>query len=308
MNTDDLTYYAYATGWSMVRRMPERAAYGMFDRIADGLWRKRGGGVLQLERNLARVTGLEPGSSGMRALSRDGMRSYMRYWCDTFRLPAWSREEAAASFRMADAEALRASIRSGRGVVCPLPHMGNWDHAGVWASLDVAPVMSVAERLKPVQLYDAFVDYRRGLGMDILGLGESGVYEGLVERLNGGGLVCLLGDRDLTAKGVTVDFFGEKTRFPAGPAALAIDTGAALHPVILYRKDGYNSGNIVPEIPIPSEGTRKEKIEAVTQAIADVFAAGIAEHPEDWHMLQKLWLADLDQARLAASDRAGGRP
>lgn len=304
---DQATYAAYATGWSLVRHMPERVAYRSFEGIADQIWRKHGSGVRQLEKNLARVTGLAVDSAEMRDLSRRGMRSYLRYWCDAFRLPSWSRERAAASFAMSTFEPVKQSLAAGRGVICVLPHMGNWDHAGVWASLEMAPVLTVAEKLEPAKLYEAFVDFRRGLGMDVLGLGEGGVYERLAARLEQGGLVCLLGDRDLTPRGVDVTFFGEKTRFPAGAAALAVDTGAALHPVILYRVGKGNGGDIRPEIPVPTSGTRDEKISHLSQGVADAFADGIAAHPEDWHMLQKLWLSDLDQARLAASDAAGGR-
>lgn len=307
MIKDQAVYGAYATGWSLVRHMPEAAAYKMFENIADQLWRQNGTGVKRLERNLSRVTGIPADSKEMRKLSREGMRSYMRYWCDTFRLPGWTREQAADSFRMGGADQVKNTLASGRGVLCVLPHMGNWDHAGVWASLDVAPVLTVAEKLEPAKLYEAFVDYRRGLGMDVLGLGEPGVFDRLADHLRAGGLVCLLGDRDLTAKGVDVMFFDEQTRFPAGAAALTIDTGAALHPVILYRNGKFNGGDILPEIPVPAEGSRRELISQITQHIADHFAVGIKAHPQDWHMLQRLWLADLDATKLAESDRAGGR-
>lgn len=307
MITQQLTYLGYAAGWSLIRKMPERAAYRLFDRLADQLWRRNAGGVRQLERNLSRVTGLPLEAPELRELSRAGMRSYMRYWCDAFRLPDWDRAAAQASFKIAHPERLADPVKAGRGAICVLPHMGNWDHAGVWASLEITPLLTVAEKLEPEQLYQAFVSYRESLGMDILGLGDEGVFEALAQRLRDGGLVCLLGDRDLTARGVDVTFFGERTRFPAGPAALAVDTGAALLPVVLYRVGAGNGGAVTPEVPVPATGTREEKISVMTQAVAQAFEAAIAEHPEDWHMLQKLWLADLDQDRLAAADRAGGR-
>jgi KDO2-lipid IV(A) lauroyltransferase len=149
--------------------------------------------------------------------------------------------------------------------------------------------------------------------MTILGLGEPGVYDRLREHAANGGLIALLGDRDLSARGIDVDFFGSRARFPAGAAALAVDTGAALLPVSLFTRTGQqgellgNAGLVLPEVTPPERASRQERIAATTQLVADSLAVGIREHPSDWHMLQKLWLADLDPTRLAAADAAGGR-
>jgi lauroyl/myristoyl acyltransferase len=300
---EQATYLAYASGWRAVRLMPERLAYSTFDQIADQLWRGRGPSVRRLEGNLARVLGpVSPDE--LRAASREGMRSYMRYWCDAFRLPGWDAARID-TFEMRHPERLSDPVASGRGVVAALPHMGNWDHAGAWCSQHISPVNTVAEKLEPEQLFTAFVDFRTSLGMTIHGLGDPGVYQQLRATLESGGLVALLADRDLSAKGVDVEFFGETARFPAGPAALAVDTGASLVPVKLFW-EGHNVAEILPEIVPPAVGDRDERIRVTTQAVADALATGIAEHPHDWHMLQRLWLADLDQARLAARDASGG--
>jgi KDO2-lipid IV(A) lauroyltransferase len=255
--------------------------------------------VRRLEANLARVLGPVPDSE-LRAVSRAGMRSYMRYWCDAFRLPGWDGARID-TFELRHLERLADPIHSGRGVVLALPHMGNWDHAGAFVSRNLTPIHSVAEKLEPAQLYDAFLGYRESLGMVIHGLGDPGVFDRLAQTCREGGAVALLADRDLSAKGIEVQFFGEATRFPAGPAALAVDTGAALLPAHLYW-DGHNVADIQPEIVLPAGGDRAQRIRAATQAIADSLEAGIREHPEDWHMLQRLWLADLDPERLAARD------
>jgi phosphatidylinositol dimannoside acyltransferase len=299
---EQATYLAYAGGWRAVRLMPERLAYATFDRIADQQWRAHGSSVRRLEANLERVVGpLDP--DALRELSRAGMRSYMRYWCDAFRLPGWDAARID-TFEMRHPERLSDPVVSGRGVVAALPHMGNWDHAGAWASLHISPVNTVAEKLEPEKLFTAFVDFRTSLGMHIHGLGDPGVYQQLRGALEAGGLVALLADRDLSAKGVDVQFFGETARFPAGPAALAVDTGAALLPVKLFWV-GHNVAEILPGIEPPTTGDRDERIRVTTQAVADALAAGIAEHPADWHMLQRVWLADLDPARLAARDASG---
>jgi KDO2-lipid IV(A) lauroyltransferase len=303
MIAESATYLAYASGWRAIRLMPEPAAYALFARIADQLWRARGAGVQQLEANLRRVVGDVPDDE-LRELSRAGMRSYMRYWCDAFRLPGWDAARID-SFEIVNEERVLGPLESGRGVILALPHMGNWDHAGAYASRNIAPIHSVAEKLEPAKLYEAFLAYRVNLGMVIHGLGEPGVFENLAEACRAGGAIALLADRDLSAKGIDVQFFGEPTRFPAGPAALAVDTGAALHPVGLHWA-GHNVGVVLDEVVPPVEGDRTERIRAATQAIATSLEGAIREHPEDWHMLQRLWLADLDPDRLAARDRAAG--
>jgi KDO2-lipid IV(A) lauroyltransferase len=268
------------------------------------VWRRRGAAVSRLEANLRRARpAADPAE--LRAMARAGMRSYLRYWCDAFRLPDWSRDRVVSSVRVVGEENLRASTGPGaRGVVGALMHMGNWDHAGAWATLTGVPVVTVAERLRPERLYRRFLAYREGLGMEILPLtgGERGLLDVLSARLRDGRLVPLLADRDLRASGIEVELLGEPTRLPPGPAMLALRTGAALLPVSIWHEE---AGTARPrlvirfhdEVPPPDAGTTRDKVTAMTQQVADVFGAAIAEHPADWHMLQPLWLADLDPER-----------
>jgi KDO2-lipid IV(A) lauroyltransferase len=174
--------------------------------------------------------------------------------------------------------------------------MANYDLAGAWVTTGLGiPFTAVAERLKPETLYDRFVAYRQGLGMEILPHTGGSAFGTLARRLRDGGLVCLVADRDLSSSGIEVKFFGEAAKMPAGPALLAVQTGAMLLPVTLWYDDTpVMRGRIHPEIEVPQNGTRVEKASAITQTLADAFASGIAEHPEDWHMLQRLWLADLE--------------
>jgi len=232
------------------------------------------------------------------------MRSYLRYWCEAFRLPDLSHQEIVSTHRIEGEQNLVKALESGRGVVLTLPHMGNWDHAGAWVTLTHAPLTTVAERLKPESLYERFLEYRRALGMEVLPLtGGSGPFRTLLERARAGRMICLLGDRDLTENGVPVTLFGAATKMPAGPAALALGSGAPLLPATLWFGDRVSWTRIHDEIPVPREGTRAEKVAVMTQACADVFERGIAEHPQDWHMLQRLWLDDLAPARPARPER-----
>ncbi|GAA2481215.1 phosphatidylinositol mannoside acyltransferase [Streptomyces thermolineatus] len=284
----------YGLGWSAVRRLPEAAAVRLGRTVADAAWRRRGAGVLRLEANLARVVP-DAGPEELARLSRAGMRSYLRYWMESFRLPAWSPERIRDGVEVEDIDLLHAAAAEGRGVILVLPHMANWDLAGAWLSTAGGhPFTTVAERLKPESLYDRFVAYREGLGMEVLPHTGGAAFGTLARRLRAGRVVCLVADRDLSASGVEVSFFGEAARMPAGPAMLAQQTGAALLPATLwYDGSPVMRGRVHPRIEVPADGTRAERTAVMTQAVADSFAKGIAEHPEDWHMLQRLWSADL---------------
>jgi phosphatidylinositol dimannoside acyltransferase len=289
---DEVTDLAYAVGWGTVRRMPGPVARAAFRGIADQAWLRHGPSVQQLERNLRRVVP-EASRRELRELSRESMRSYLRYWCEVFRLPDLSNEEIVRAVRCDGEDKIVDSLERGKGVVIALPHLANWDHAGAWVTLKHAPLTTVAERLKPESLYERFLDYRRELGMEVLPLtGSASPFRTLLDRAREGRLICLLGDRDLTDNGVPVTFFGEKTSMPPGPAAIAVATGAELMPATLWYEGGDLCVRIHDRVDVPEGGSRPEKVAVMTQKCADVFAAGIAEHPQDWHMLQRLWLDD----------------
>ncbi|MDX3061669.1 MULTISPECIES: phosphatidylinositol mannoside acyltransferase [Streptomyces] len=289
-----LTDGLYGLGWGAVRRLPEPAAGALFRTLADQVWKRRGKAVLRLESNLARVVP-DAGPARLAELSKAGMRSYMRYWMESFRLPAWTPERIRAGIDVQEVHRLTEGMDAGRGVVLALPHLGNWDLAGAWVTTDLKmPFTTVAERLEPATLYDRFVAYRQGLGMEVLPHSGGAAFGTLARRLRAGGLVCLVADRDLSATGVEVTFFGDTARMPAGPALLAQQTGALLLPVTLWYDGPVMRARIHPPVPVPEAGTRAENTSSMTQALADAFATGIAEHPEDWHMLQRLWISDLE--------------
>ena len=307
---DRFVGWGYGAAWTVIKLLPEKAAYRLFDLIADRLWKRRGKPVRQLEANLLRVLGKGTDEATLRAVSRKAMRSTLRTYCEQFRLPVWSRKRVVSSADISpeDVQLLREVADSPRGSIMALGHTGNYDHAGAWFVnfLDDG-FTTVAEHLKPESVAQKFLDYRRGLGMEVLPHdGGPSVFGLLARRLREGKVVCLVADRDLSSSGVQVDFFGEAVRMAAGPAALAVQTGAALHPVNLwYSAPGRMGIKVHPEIPVPAEGTRAEKVAHMTQALADAYAEGIAAHPEDWHMLQKYFLADLDPARAKAESGTG---
>jgi len=299
---------AYALGWALACRVPESWARSAFLLAGDIAWRRQGRGVQRLEANLRRIIGPQASGKELRALSRAGMRSYARYWMEVFRLPVISREQIlAGTVSNGGEQAALAQLAAGRGVVFALPHTGNWEVAGAWIiARGAGKFTTVAERLKPESVFLRFLAFRESLGFEVLpASGGNSRFGVLAQRLRAGGMVCLPADRDVTGGGIEVEFFGQEARMMGGPAALAVQTGAALLPAVLWFEDRGWGVHIYPEIPVPAEGSRRDKIAAMTQQMARNFEAGIAAHPEDWHMLQRVFAEDFDPGRLPAATGAG---
>jgi KDO2-lipid IV(A) lauroyltransferase len=282
--SDRSTTLAYSTGWTLVKRLPEPVTRAGFNLIARELLRRNGGSVAQLRANLNQVY---PDSGDL--FVAPAVHSYLRYWHEAFRLPAWSRERIRDTFILDNVHLLDEAVRSGTGAVMVPAHLANWDHAGAWAALRYGSVVSVAERLKPETLFDQFLDFRRSLGMRIYGLGEPDLVRSLAREVRAGQIVALMGDRDLGGSGVPVDFCGAATTLPGGPATLSLLTGAPLYPVGLWFDGEMLRGEIFERVPQPALGTRREQVQRMTQGLADALGAAIAAHPRDWHMMQRVW-------------------
>lgn len=290
---DRLVEVAFAAGWRAVRAMPLPMARAMFRAGADRAVAKRGPGVLRLERNLRNVLGHPPSDEFL----RDAMRSYARYWLEAFRLPSLSPSQLRMCFRLEGLDDLVKNNESGTGSIVALPHGGNWDAAGAMVTANGVPLTTVAERLKPEALYRRFLDFRESLGMRIIPHSGGGQpVDELMRALDRGHVVPLLADRDLSRRGVEVDFFSGRTKMPAGPALLAIRTGAPLYVVSMWFEPDVPCGQMSGPIAVPAAdvGPLDVRVKLLTQRVADELARGIAAHPVDWHMLQKLWLTDPD--------------
>ena len=283
---DNLVAYAYFAGWRLVRWLPEKTAYRLAYWAADFLTKKNGKSVSRLRSNLSRT---QPGisSAQLDILVSKAMRSYMRYWCDTFRFPDWSAQRVSTTVSVTNEHLLLDAIAAKTGVIVSLPHAGNWDHAGAYFCAKGINLVTVAERLKPEKLFLKFLEYRQAMGMEVLPL-DGKVMGTLAQRLGQGALVALVADRDLSRSGIAVEFFGGPSRMPAGPALLAIKTKAPLITAfVFYTESGIHID--FNEVLIPSTGSDDEKIHQIVQTTAQHFEAGISKHPEDWHMLQRIW-------------------
>jgi lauroyl/myristoyl acyltransferase len=302
---DKITDVGYAAGWSLVCRLPEHWTAWAFRFFADLAWRRQGPRVQVLEANLVRVLGPETDGKALRDASRQVMRNYARYWLEIFRLPMLPVDRLVDGMYDPDgaAQAILDTVAAGHGLIIALPHMGNWDQAGAWIiAKGAGSFTTVQERLQPESLYERFITFREGLGMEVLpASGGARPFGILAQRLRAGKIVILPADRDVTGSGIEVDFFGEKAKMMAGSAALAVQTGAPLVPATLWFTDDGWGVRIGAHITPPTEGTRSQKISAVMQDVASFFEQGIREHPHDWLMLQKVFVADLDPDRQAAA-------
>jgi lauroyl/myristoyl acyltransferase len=296
----NFTETAYAAGWRVVRALPRRATWPVFAAGAELAARRPGAGTRRLAANLRHVVGPDLPAAELDELVRRGLRSYARYWLEAFRLPAMSRDEILRTFQLHGEEELAAAVARGKGVVVALGHAGNYDLAGAWVAAKGWPITTVAERLKPEQVYEQFLAYRRRLGMEIIPAtgGERPPIEILADRVRAGAVVPLLADRDLSARGVEVDFFDGRTKMPPGPALLALRTGAPLYTATLWFERDTAHGRLVGPLPVPADGPLDARVRQLTQQVADRLAEGIAEHPEDWHMLQRVWVSAASGAQV----------
>lgn len=308
---------AFVVAWRVIPRLPGPVVRGLFDSAAVAAWALRGGGVRQLERNLGRLRPTAP-RRDLRRLSLAGMRSYFRYYGEAFHMPAWSEARLDARVRPVGAETVRAELAAGRSAVLALAHTGNWDLAGTWAQRNIGSVVTVVERLEPEELFQAFQAFRVANGVTLVPFERgSGVFRQLLRYVRQGGwIVPLLADRDLTRGGIEVSLAGHPARVAAGPAALAVAAGTPVIPThIRYERlhgarrlaAGTPWGTVLeflPPIAVPEGASRDHAVAALTQAWVDAVIRRIDEHPESWHMLQKVFVADLDADRLQPAEGA----
>ncbi len=282
------TYVAYFLAWKFLGFLPEQRAYGLMDWIADQITKRNPAAVQRLRSNYLRVRPdlVEP---ELEATVKAGMRSYLRYWCDTFRLPLWSSEEIVQSTTVINDFLLRDALAAGKGAIVSLPHAGNWDRAGAYYCETGAPVVTVAEHLEPERLFKKFLAYRESLGMEVLDASARSLAL-LSQRLRQGRLIALVADRDLSRSGVDVTFFGHPARMPAGPAVLSIKTGAPLLTAFVRYVDSGIEIHFEPAIVVPAAGTVQEKVSIMIQESATRLEGHLVNHLSDWHMLQRIWI------------------
>jgi len=281
-------YLLYLFAWKVIGVLPEKSAYKLANVISDRVYSKNGKGVKRLRSNYRRVM---PNISERQLdeFTKDGMRSYLRYWFDTFRLNKWSKSRIIETTFVVRENLLRDPIATKQGCIIALPHAGNWDHAAAYFCSTGITLTAVVEKLKPEAIFKKFLAYRQSIGIEAISHKEKTIPI-LMERLNQGKLIALVADRDMSRNGIEVNFLGGIAKMPAGPAILALKTGAPLVTAyIRYLEKGIEI-TFDETIKLPVAGSEEEQIKIVTQSMADNFAKRIKDSPVDWHMLQRIWV------------------
>jgi KDO2-lipid IV(A) lauroyltransferase len=281
-------YLLYLFAWKLIALLPEKSAYKLADYVSDRIYKKNGKGIKRLRGNYGRVMP-EYSPQKLEELTKLGMRSYLRYWFDTFRLSKWSKNRIISTTQVIRENLLRDPIQSKQGCIVALPHAGNWDHAAAYFCSTGITLTAVVEKLKPEAIFKKFLAYRESIGIEAISHKEKTIPI-LTERLQAGKLIALVADRDMSRNGIEVNFFGKTSKMPSGPAILAIKTGAPL--ITAYVR--YTSGGIEiifdETLKPTNSGSEEDQIKIITQSIADNFAKRIKEYPVDWHMLQRIWI------------------
>ena len=281
-------YLLYLFAWKLIALLPENSAYKLADYVSDRIYKKNGKGIKRLRGNYGRVMP-KYSPQKLEELTKLGMRSYLRYWFDTFRLSKWSKNRIISTTQVIRENLLRDPIQSKQGCIVALPHAGNWDHAAAYFCSTGITLTAVVEKLKPEAIFKKFLAYRESIGIEAISHKEKPIPI-LTERLQAGKLIALVADRDMSRNGIEVNFFGKTSKMPSGPAILAIKTGAPL--ITAYVR--YTQGGIEiifdETLKPTNSGSEEEQIKIITQSMADNFAKRIKENPVDWHMLQRIWV------------------
>jgi len=292
------TFLAYRLSGAALGALPENLASLAGAIVGSALARRPHSDLKIRERHLARVLSsaspsVAPDPAVVRRWALRSYRSYARYWVEGARLPTVPEHEVRRRIVLDwGYDELERALAAGTGVVLALPHVGSWEWGGAFLASDGHPMTSVAERVEPEALFEWFCEQRRAMGLRIVALGDESSHT-VLRVLRSGGLVGLLCDRDVAGSGVEVDFFGERTKLPAGPATLALRTGAALIPAVVYSGPGPNHYAVVTSpLDTTRTGTLRTEVSRLTQELAHRFEWMVRRAPEQWHLYQPNWPSD----------------
>lgn len=290
--TDAFTVGGYRIGSLVARLTPAPIARGTVSLLAPGVAFSQPERRKMVERHLRRVN---PSLSGLalRRASQQAFDSYMRYYAESFRLPSLSKRYVDRMFTVDGFGHIEDALSLGNGVILALPHLGGWEWAGRWMTDRGHKLTVIVEPLDPPELFEWFAKLRRDLGMNVVPLGPSAV-PAIGAALSRNEVVCLLCDRDIGGGGVEVEFFGETTKLPAGPALLGIRTGAPVLPTAVYftrKVDGHHAV-VRPPLALSRESRLRDAVREGTQLLARELEGLVRRAPEQWHLFQPNWPSD----------------
>jgi lauroyl/myristoyl acyltransferase len=287
---ETLGYWGYRSAEWLAMSLPERTGRRVFETLGRVAHRRLHGVRATVAANQARVLGAEPSDARVDHATREAFELYARFWFDAFRIRTMPEREFNERIVVLGVENIDRALEAGKGCVCALPHMGNWDAAGHWFGANGYRIAAVAEELRPPRLYELFLRHREELGMRIVGLTKEGhVGQQLKQLLSENWMVALVADRDLTGRGTEVEMFGATRRVPAGPALLSLSSGAPLVVCPVYTRDDGWEVRIEEPLEIERTGVIREDVAALSRLMAERFERAIAAKPTDWHMFQPAW-------------------
>lgn len=282
-------YYGYRMIDGLAKSIPAPVADRLASTVLRAMSSRMGDRSHVVRAHMRRVLGPGVSETTIEKTANECFAIYGRYWAEAFRISTLSRAELDAGMSWEGMGNVEAGLQHGKGVILGMPHIGGFDWGGAWFAASGYDTTVVAEALEPPELFDFFKQLREGFGMEVVGLGEM-AGTALLRRLRNNGLVGLVCDRDISGTGVEVDFFGYPTTIPAGPATLALRTGATLLPCAVYfEDDGLHRGVVRPPIEVARRGGLREDVQRITQALTHEFEQLISLAPEQWHVLQANW-------------------
>lgn len=282
-------YYGYRAGAALARALPAPVALKLAE-TASRLAAPRMSGRLATSRaHLRRIHGDALSEAALDRAVAATWRSYARYWTEAFRIASMTRAELEAAMSWEGVGHVEDALAAGRGAILAMPHLGGWDFGGAWFAATGYPSTVVVERLDPPELFEFFREMRRGFGVDVVPLDQH-AGAAILKALRRGGIIGLVCDRDISGQGIPVDFFGARTTMPAGPATLALRTGAALLPTAVYfDANGQHRGVVRPPIVTERTGSLREAVTVATQHLSSELEHLIRVAPEQWHVFQPNW-------------------
>ena len=291
---DRAAYYGYRAASIVARGLPRPLARGLAGGASRVMARTMKARRVMVARHMQRVHGGELSRRELDRLVRRAFDSYARYWLESFRLPGTTAAQLEATMSWTGLEHLDAALVEGHGVIIALPHLGGWDTTGAWFATLGHPVTVVVEPVQPPELFEWFARLRRGYGVNVVPLGPA-AGTAVLRALHANQVVGLVCDRDILGTGVEVEFFGEETTLPSGPATLALRTGAALLPAGMYFRGRHGHlGLMRPPLETQREGRLRDDVIRITQALAAELEALIRLAPEQWHLFQPNWPTDFE--------------
>ena len=288
MASTDPAYLVYRFGQLAASNLPEALLFEAARRIGELVARTNRRQREVVRRNMSRAV-----ESDVEAFVDEAFRTYARYWVETLRIPKPGIDEIARRTTADGLEGLAQLLDAGRGVLFVSPHSGSLDVAGAWLAGRGWRVITVAEELEPPELFDLFAKLRRSVGIEVHPAGTGASARALLTGLRNGAAVGLVADRDITGTGIEVEFLGEKTRLPVGPAVLALRTGVPVACGSLFqRPDRRYHAVVLDPIEVTPSRADPEVVRELTEKIARGMEELIKREPGQWHLFQPNWPSD----------------